>query len=98
MEISKTGKVLFTMANSARRTSRGIEEQIGYAPSNQAMSSLTGFLEKETQKPLSNNTRINAARMLSGMEYGMSSLYQNPTIKIRSGIYFYISIYFPWTT
>ena len=97
MESSKTGGVLFKMVNYTRRTSIRREEQIGYDPSIQALSSLTIFLEKEVLKYLSNPTSINAMIMLSGMEYGMYSLYHNPTIKIRSGIYFYISIYFPWT-
>ena len=60
MNISITGKYVFTMVNSARRTSRRREEQRRYAPSIQDISSLMGFLEKEIRKSLSNPTRINA--------------------------------------
>ena len=97
MKISRTGKDLFKMVNYAIRPSRIREEYKGYAPSLQAMSSLIGFLEKKIRKYLSDCTSINAVSIVSGMECEMYSIYQTPTIKIRSGISFYISLYLLWT-
>ena len=53
----------------------------------QSLSSLMELLENETWKSLSNPTSTNAVITLSGMEYGMYSTYQTPTINTISGIF-----------
>ena len=62
----------------------------------QALTSLMEFLGKEIQKYPSIPTRINAVSIWSGMEFDMSSPFQNHTKNIRSGIFFCISLDFPW--
>ena len=64
----------------------------------QALSHLMGFLEKKIRKSLSNPTSINAVSIWSRMECGVSYLFHNTKIKRRNGIFFYISLYFPWNT
>ena len=61
-----------------------------------ALSSLLEFLEKESQKYTSSPKRINAVRTWSDVECRMSSPFQTNAIKIRCGIFFYISLDFPW--
>ena len=60
----------------------------------QALPSLIASLGKESQKYPSNTTWINAVSIWSVMEYGMSSPFQIHVINRRSGIFFYISLYF----
>ena len=64
----------------------------------QALPSLMAFLGKEIQRYPSSPTSINVVSIWSGMECGMSSPFQTHTIKRRGGIFFYISLYFPWNT
>ena len=98
MNTSITGKDLLTMVNSSRKISRILERQSKHALSMHAMSSLMGFLEKESQQYSSSPTRINALSIWSKMECGISSPLQNHKIKRRSGIFFYIILNSPCNT
>ena len=66
MAVSRTGEDLYTMINSAHRTSSRREIQRIDDTSMQALTSLMEFLGKEIQKYPSSHTRINAVSTLSG--------------------------------
>ena len=97
MESSRTREKLYIIVNSSHRTSSRIEIQKRHDLSMQDLPSLMAFLGKESHKYPSIPTRINAVSIWSRMECGMSSPFQTHTIKRWSGIFFYISLYFPWT-
>ena len=98
MKSSRTGEDPYIIVNSAHIPSRIREIQRRHDLSMQALPSLMEFLGKERQKYTLSPKRINAVSTSSGMEYGMSSPFQTHAIKIRSGIFFYISLDFPLTT
>ena len=60
MKNSITGEDLLTMVNYSSRISRRRERQMRHALNMQDLSSLMGFLGKESHKYLSIPTRINA--------------------------------------
>ena len=98
MNNSSTVEGLYIMVNSVQITSRRRERQRRHALSMQTLPSLMTFLGNEIQQYPSSPTRINAVSIWSVTECGMSSPFQTHAIKIRSGIFFYISLYFPWNT
>ena len=97
MKNSRTGEDLYTMVNFVHRPSRRNERQRRHAQSMQDLPSLMVFLEKESQQYPSSPTRINAVSIWSTMEFGASSPFQTDAINRRGGVFFYISIDFPWT-
>ena len=98
MKSSITGEELYIMVNSSQRPSMRRERQSRNAISMKYLRILMVFLGNEIQKYPSIPTRINAVRIWSGMKCGMSYPFHTHAIKRRSGILFYTSIYFPWTT
>ena len=86
------------MVNSASRISRRRERQMRHALSMQALSSLMGFQGKEIHKYPSSSIIINAVSIWSEMECGIYFPLQTHKINRRSGIFFYISLDFPWNT
>ena len=68
------------------------------APILQALSRLMGFQDNKTRKSPSNPAGINAVSIWPGMESEMYSPFQTHTVKKRIGIFFYISLHFPWNT
>ena len=96
MKSSRTEEDLYIMVNSVHRPLKRRERQRRNVLSMQDLPSLMAFLGKEIQRYSSSPTSINAVSIWSGMEYGTSSPFQTHAINRRSGIFFYISLYFPW--
>ena len=67
------------------------------APSIQALPSLMVFLGEETHQFTPRSTGINVLIILSGMRCGIYSPCQNLWTKRRSGIFYFISLDYPWT-